>query len=316
MCLVVGASVPEAKFAEQNQVTSVDEVEEEDEDAFTEVNFLEIRGACEHLTSVEAILGPFTDEITTRRSIQGNVTDTYLNTLMRIDLDSDIAFNPSLLFSGSQELVCLLRVQWLHVRCLAITSKETREHFVSALAASLAASSRDHAENLVLTTLACMNSLPPKLQARIAGFIASAFFQAFSSEPCERNEKFALSVSLKLKEASLELLKAAHKTLLEPIGTTVAVGEALIETTLSHLVNTPTVSTTMKSALFLKVLSPYIVTQRAINITGLFLDLGPSSEGLEAATAFTKDTPHILVSTYFYFAHIYLQMLLLDIHFF
>ena len=302
MCLIVGTSVAEANTAVQNQITSavtdakVDE-EEEDEDAFIEVNLSEINGASKHLALTEAILAPFIDGLVSRKSVKGNITDSYLKTLMGTDFVSDNADKQSSLPSGSQELICLLRVQWLHVRCLAITSKETREYFVSELASSLAFNGRESAETLLLTTLACFGSLPPKLQARVAGFLASAFFQAFGAELSERNEEFALSMSLKLKEASLELLKAAHKTLIEPIGITTAAGEVLVKTTLSHLVNTPTVSTTMKSALFLKVLSPFIHDQQAIDITGQFLDLGPSSEGLEAATAFTKDTPRTLVST-------------------
>ena len=303
MRLVVGGGSPEAIILNQNQSAAVaikrksgDEDDVDDEDAFMELSLAEVSDASERLASLEVDFDLFSDVVASRKGLTGIRSDAYLNALMGPGVALDISFGGTSAGLRSEEFVGLLRVQWLHVRCLAITSKETREDLITSIASSFAVNGREGAECLFLATLPCLECISPKLQARIAGFLADAFFQAFGFDnDSGRNEAFALSVALRLKGASLELLREAHKALLEPIGMTEAVRAVLVEATLGQLANTPTISTTMKGALFLKTLHPFIGDDQAMSIVALLLDLGPSSEGLEAALAFTKDAPRALV---------------------
>ena len=78
------------------------------------------------------------------------------------------------------DLGVLLRLQWLHVRCLAIASKDGREALRADLVAAFGAS-RD-AKALLVATLPSLGhralGLPGKLQGRMAAFMGSAFLEA------------------------------------------------------------------------------------------------------------------------------------------
>ena len=143
-----------------------EDVEEEEEESFLELSLEDINDVPARLLFFEATLGSFSSDIILRKSLTGlHAEDSYLGVLM----------GPGL--KAHEELAAILCVQWLHVRCLAISSKEMSWSLIAELALPFRNGGQEEAERLLTFLVPALDSLlSPKLQARIAGFLADAFF--------------------------------------------------------------------------------------------------------------------------------------------